>query len=1039
MSQDERKTHYSTNPFDSKFAGDSSRTPEDPLSEDERELLKITLASIGDAVICTDATGRVTFLNAVASHLTGWPEQEAFGQSLPTVFKIINEATRKEVTNPALRAIEQGVIVELANHTILVARDGQERPIDDSAAPIRNRDGKTIGAVLVFRDVTERKKTENRLRELEHRNRSILESIDDSFYVVDADWRFTYVNQRALTYMKKTQEEILGKVVWDVFPEARGSIFEAQFRRSVKERRPITFEAKSLFSHRWLEVHLYPASGPDISLSVYYRDVTDRWEASQALLRSEERNRTILESITDAFVAVDQNWQFTYVNRMAEKLLDQVAPQLLGKNVWDAYPGAKGTDFEKAFRKAADEGLASTVIQFYPDHNRWYEVHTYPSSTGISIYFRNVTEQKQAEAKEKALQLEAEESNAKFRAFFEQGTLFAAIMHTDGTILEPNRMSWESCGFSRDQIVGKPFWKGPWWSPSPSLSQKLREALQQAARGNTFRSEVPYFIADGTTRIADVSIRPIKDEIGRIKFLALSGMDVTDRKRAEENLARLITESERQRRLYDTILSNTPDLVYVFDLNHRFIYANKALLDMWGRTLEESLGKNCLELGYEPWHAEMHDREIEQVIATKKPIRGDVPFSGTQGRRIYDYIFVPVLAADGEVEAIAGTTRDVTERKLMEDALRKADRTKDDFLALLAHELRNPLAPLRNGLQVLSRSDDRKIRATTQEIMDRQLTHMVRLVDDLLDLSRISRNRMELKKSRIFFEEIIRSAVETVRPIIDSAGHHLEITLPEEAFMLEADLTRLAQVFSNLLANSSKYTNPGGLIRLLARKEKHRVNVRVEDNGIGIPASAFPTLFEMFSQVDGSNERSQGGLGIGLALVKGLVEMHGGTVSVESDGPGKGSTFLVSLPILVLELEPQKDRFAMHGTPKSQSRKILVVDDNRDSAVSMSMMLQLLGDEVQVAHDGLEAVEAAKNFHPEIILMDIGMPRMNGYEATRRIREQTRGENIVIVALSGWGQEGDKAQSKNAGCDGHLIKPVELADLEMLLSKLTQR
>jgi PAS domain S-box-containing protein len=504
--------------------------------------------------------------------------------------------------------------------------------------------------------------------------------------------------------------------------------------------------------------------------------------------------------------------------------------------------------------------------------------------------------------------------------------------------------------------------------------------------------------------------------------------EALERARAEERLARVIDESERRTRLYEAILSATPDFVYVFSLDHRVLYANAALVTMWGAG--DPVGKTFLELGYEPWHAEMHDREIDQVRATKAPIRGEVPFSGTTGRRIYDYIFVPVLGADGEVEAVAGTTRDVTDRKSMEEELRDADRRKDEFLAVLAHELRNPLAPLRNGLQVLRlAADDAVALADARAMMDRQLSHLVRLIDDLLDVSRINRNKMELRRSRVTLAEVVASAVETARPQIDEAGHELISSLPTVPVYLDADLTRLAQLFSNLLSNSAKYTPPGGRIWLSAQRTGDSVEVTVRDDGIGIPASSLGNIFDMFWQ----DERATGGLGIGLALVKGLVEMHGGTVTAESQGDGAGSTFTVTLPVLV-DGAATDEAPASTATATSPRQRILVVDDNRDGADSLAMMLQLIGHEVRTANDGFEAIEAAERFAPEVILMDIGMPRMNGLDATRRIREQPWGRDVKIYALTGWGQDGDRAKSRAAGCDGHLVKPVHLPDLEKLLA-----
>jgi CheY-like chemotaxis protein len=322
-------------------------------------------------------------------------------------------------------------------------------------------------------------------------------------------------------------------------------------------------------------------------------------------------------------------------------------------------------------------------------------------------------------------------------------------------------------------------------------------------------------------------------------------------------------------------------------------------------------------------------------------------------------------------------------------------------------------------------------------MMERQLAHMVRLIDDLLDVSRISRNKMELRRSRILLSDVISNAVETARPLIEAAGHELAIALPTEPVFLDADLTRLAQVFGNLLTNSAKYTEAGGHIRLDAVLVDGEVVVSVRDTGIGIPAEALPTIFDMFSQVDRSLERSTGGLGIGLALVRGLVEMHGGSVSAKSDGPGHGSTFTVRLPVLKArnELTPTRlgDGLSVGRGPR---RRILVVDDNRDSAESMAALLGLLGNEVITAHDGIEAIEAAEQVRPDVVFMDVGMPRLNGYEATRRIREQPWGSGVTIIALTGWGQDADRAQSAAAGCDGHLVKPVSLPDLQNVLSEI---
>jgi signal transduction histidine kinase/ActR/RegA family two-component response regulator len=394
---------------------------------------------------------------------------------------------------------------------------------------------------------------------------------------------------------------------------------------------------------------------------------------------------------------------------------------------------------------------------------------------------------------------------------------------------------------------------------------------------------------------------------------------------------------------------------------------------------------------------------------------------------------VPLLDEKREILEWFGAASDITFRKQAEEALKEADRKKDDFIALLAHELRNPLAPIRNGLQVMRLAADNKAAvAQSREIMERQLSHMVRLIDDLLDVSRVSRNKMELRREQVSLANVIHTAVETVQPLLDAAGHELHVSLPHREVILDADLTRLAQVFGNLLTNSAKYTPKGGQVWVAARRQSEEVVVSVRDTGIGIPPTSLRSIFDMFSQVDRSVERSTGGLGIGLALVKGLVEMHGGKVRAESEGEGKGSTFVVTLPALPDRLIANHDAI---DTPHkgNRPRRILIADDNRDGAESLALMMELLGNEVQSVTDGLQAVQTAELFRPDVILMDVGMPRLNGLEATKKIREQSWGQGITIVALTGWGQDSDRVLSSEAGCNGHLLKPVSIADLKELL------
>jgi signal transduction histidine kinase len=562
--------------------------------------------------------------------------------------------------------------------------------------------------------------------------------------------------------------------------------------------------------------------------------------------------------------------------------------------------------------------------------------------------------------------------------------------------------------------------------------ERVAAAIREAIAGKTtFEMEHQVVRPNGTLGWTLSRAAPILDEAGNVVEWFGTARDVTERKWAEERL-------QRSHDTFLNLIQNNPFGVYLVDadfrlaqisLGSRKVFAN--VRPLLGRDFAEVLRA----IWQEPAASEFVARFRHTLATGESYASADTtaPRGDVDAVESYDWRVERVPLPDGR-HGVVCYFYDMTERRRIEEALKDADRRKDEFLALLAHELRNPLAPLRNGLQVMHLAPGNAAAVEkARGMMDRQLAHMVRLIDDLLDVSRISRNKMELRRERLRLADAVASAVETVRPAVDAAGHHLTVTLPGEPIDLDADLTRLAQVFGNLLGNSAKYTPPGGHIRLTAEARGGEAVVTVADNGTGIPAASLPTIFDMFSQVDRPIERSTGGLGIGLALVKGLVEMHGGTVSAASEGQGRGSVFTVRLPLLRADAPSAG---AAHPGPVSATpaRRILVVDDNRDSAESMAMMLRLLGNEVAVAHDGVEAVEAAERERPDVILMDVGMPRLNGLDATRRIRERAWGREPVIIALTGWGQEGDRARSREAGCDGHLVKPVALDDLSKLLA-----
>ncbi|HET7499237.1 MAG TPA: ATP-binding protein [Candidatus Eisenbacteria bacterium] len=551
------------------------------------------------------------------------------------------------------------------------------------------------------------------------------------------------------------------------------------------------------------------------------------------------------------------------------------------------------------------------------------------------------------------------------------------------------------------------------------------------------------------------------------------GIDITERKRAEVALR---TRNRRLRLLFEaaavTLTSDDPDAM----LHALFakIRPELALDGYWNYMLDES-GTTLLLASYEGAPPDVM-READRVplgqgvngkvAVTRHPIvrtRVQESSDGEDGVAralgLRALICHPLAAGDRLIGTLtlASRSRDTFEPDELEFAeticqhvtlayerirhvreLKESGRMKDEFLATLAHELRNPLAPIRNAADILKQHGPRDPELVwARQVIERQAEHLSRLVDDLLDVSRITRGKIELRRERIPVSVIVSSAVETARPLIEGNQHALTVSLPGEPLYVNGDLTRIAQVVSNLLTNAAKYTPPSGRIEVGAEREGDQAVLRVKDNGVGIPREMLGRIFEMFAQVDSSLERTAGGLGIGLTLARTLVELHGGSIEARSDGAGRGSEFLVRLPLATTEPPPLPPPAATEGPGARDARaRILVVDDNVDAADSLGRLLALDGYDVRIANGGMEALREAETFRPQVILLDIGLPMMNGYDVARRLRKEPWGAEIRLVALTGWGQDEDRRRSKEAGFDEHVVKPIDPASLRVLLRRV---
>ncbi len=529
----------------------------------------------------------------------------------------------------------------------------------------------------------------------------------------------------------------------------------------------------------------------------------------------------------------------------------------------------------------------------------------------------------------------------------------------------------------------------------------------------------------------DTSLRAPPAQLDEFAVVVRAFNSVLDE---SEDRTRALRESER---LYRAIGESIDYGVWVCDANGRNTYASDSFLRLLGITQAQ-----CSDLG---WGEALHPDDVQATIAAwRECVRtGGVwyrehRFLGADQR--YHPIpaqGVPMRDDAGTLTGWAGINLDVARMKKTENALRRADRRKDDFLATLAHELRNPLAPIRHAARMLGLPGlDAAQGQMARDIIGRQVARMALLLDDLLEVSRITRGRLDLRKEQVSLSTLVKAAVETSKPLIDSKRHEFTVHMPDAEVEVLVDPLRISQALSNLLTNAAKYTDAGGRIHLEVRSLPEEVEFSVRDSGIGLPAAQIPTIFEMFSQVDSAIDRSEGGLGIGLALVKGLVSLHGGSVEAASEGPGKGSVFTMHIPAArVADAAAAQEAVGGAEPATSVHGRILVVDDNLDAATTLAMILRSYGHTVFTADNGVGGLRAAEQAEPDAIILDIGMPDMNGYEVARRVRRTAWGNDVLLLALTGWGQKEDIERAHNAGFDAHLTKPADPDRIEQLLEK----
>jgi len=657
-------------------------------------------------------------------------------------------------------------------------------------------------------------------------------------------------------------------------------------------------------------------------------------------------------------------------------------------------------------------------------------------------------------------------SEARYRSLVEAGSAIMWDSPASGEFEHPQPAWSVFTGQTREQYMGWGWLRAVHPDDRAHTAAQWRAAL---AANTMYQCEHRVRTANGRYRYMTARAVPILDEQGTIREWVGAHVDIDERKRVEQRLRLLDTMSQATRNAVDphTVMEVTTRLLGqhmgvtrcpyadVEADNDRFTIRH----DWTSEGAISTVGVYSLDLFGARAASDMREGRTLRICDVDREL------SDSEGAAMFNAIACKAiiccpLVKEGRLVAMMAvhqdrprdwTGHDVAlveeavercwahiERVRANEALRDADRRKTEFLAILAHELRNPLAPIRNGLQVMRLSQDKPATtAKVRDMMERQVTQMVNLVDDLLDIARITRGDLALKRARVQVRALIDSAVEMSLPLIDAKRHRLDIDVPAEVMELEADPTRIAQVIGNVLHNAAKYTPAGGQLRILAWRDGDSAVISVRDDGIGIPEHAALLIFDMFSQVGATIDRAQGGLGIGLSLARRLVELHGGSIDLVRDGAERGSRFDIRLPLAPPAVQKAPGRTAVPPAPiHARGLRVLVVDDNVDAADMLSELMQVTGHSSVVANDGARALALAADFHPEVAFLDIGMPGMNGYELARQMRRLAGLEGTVLVALTGWGDDNDRARSKAAGFDHHLIKPADMDAVEALLSAL---
>ena len=753
----------------------------------------------------------------------------------------------------------------------------------------------------------------------------------------------------------------------------------------------------------------------------------ERRETLQALRASRARINRILESITDLYFSIDREWRFVDVNRQAELRFGKGRDDLIGKVIWQVFPTPEGSGFYEDFRKSIEKNIpvhSELIWSAFP--NAWFEAHIYPSQSGLSVYLRDITERKDAEASRHFLANIVESSDD-------------AIVSKDlnGIISTWNRGAEKLFGYTAEEVIGKPITilipEGR-FNEEPAILARIRSG-RAVEHYETIRKR-----KDGTLIDISLTISPIRNESGIIIGASKIARDITEQKRAQEAIL-----------FQASLLDAVEEAVIASDLNGKIIYWNSFAEHLYGWTSREVLGADIIEI-LPALSSKEHAAVIMEQLREAQSWSGEMILQRRDGSEFLAAITdSPIFNEKNELIGVVGVSSDITDAKRAEDERAQlleserlarleaeaANRLKDEFLATLSHELRNPLNVVIGYSEILRRSEETKnsFVGKAAEVIRRNALAQSQLVSDLLDLSRLQMGKLAITRQPVALPTIVGDAIETVRSEAEAKNISLKLVAPKESLVVDGDPVRLGQIVWNLLNNAVKFTPASGEITISLTENDHQALLTIADTGQGIAPEFLPYVFEIFRQADASSSRRQGGLGIGLALVKQLAELHGGRVQAESEGSGKGAKFTVWLPLRTLPVLTVP--VATHKPDEILKHKlILVVDDSRETTEMLSRLLQMEGAFVQTARSGQEALKLAADNTFDLVISDISMPEMDGYQLLPQLRELPSMEHVPALALTGFGRISDVKRAEEVGFAEHLTKPLDIDKLLTAVKKL---